>query len=204
VQVYHETYYSPNFGYPKGTTGRRGYRIEGAGVHITGAEWASNYSHIMNPSSNASYNALIKRDGTRVSLVAEDSCAYSHGKLNNATWPLLKWGANPNWYSLSVSRVGSNQNVWDPPQMESMLELLKHWSEKYGFPLARPHIFGHFEIDSVDRWYCPGRPFFDELVRRMATSQIVIPEPEPPLEPGPKPKPPKQSGGSGGGAAYMR
>ncbi len=167
--IYDEVYASPNFGYPRGRRSRNGHAIEAIGIHIGGAAWQSNYNWIMNPNSSASYNAYIKTDGRIVSFVPEDSPAWSHGKINKATWPLLKSGVNPNIYTLSVSREGSNQNTWTPKQMESMLKILVHWSDKYGIKLVRPYIFGHFEIDSVGRWYCPGKPFFDALIKNLET-----------------------------------
>lgn len=161
---YHETYASPNR-----WSSRRGYKILAAGVHITGGEMPGLHSWIMNPNAQASYNCVVKRDGKRISYVPEEYPAFGHGKINRGTWPLLLQysGVNPNWYTLSVSRVGVNQNLWTPEQMESTIEILRYWSKKYGFPLRRPYIFGHFEIDSVDRWYCPGAPFFNELIERL-------------------------------------
>jgi len=164
---YDLTYYSPNFGYPKGSPGRSGQKIIGVGVHITGAEYQSNYSWIMNPAANASYNAMVKRDGAIVSFVAEENAAYSHGKVQKSTWPLLKSGVNPNLYTLSISRVGSNQNLWDPPQMDSTVKMIMHWAQKYNFEPRWPYVFGHKHIDSVGRWFCPGDPFLTELYRRL-------------------------------------
>lgn len=164
MSIYDEIYKSPNYGYPKGSSGRHGHKPMAVGVHIGGALWPSNYSWIMNPNANASYNCYIKLDGTIVSFVPEDSPAYSHGMINQATWPLLKSGVNPNIYTLSISREGSNQNTWTDAQMQSTVKVLKYWSKKYDIPLKRPYIFGHFEIDSAGRWYCPGRPFFDALI----------------------------------------
>ena len=88
--IYDEAYSSPNFGYPRGAPGRGGQKITGIGLHISGATWQSNYNWIMNPAANASYNAIVKDDGTVVSLVPEQNAAYSHGRINKATWPLLK------------------------------------------------------------------------------------------------------------------
>jgi len=168
LTIYDEVYSSPNYGYPKGSFGRRGHKISGIGLHITGAAWQSNYSWIMNPAANASYNAVIKDDGTVVSLVPEGCAAYSHGKINRPTWPLLRAGVNPNLDTLSLARTGSNQNSWTPGQLASTLKVLRHWSALYDIPLKRPYIFGHFEIDSVDRWYCPGRLFFDQVLAGLA------------------------------------
>ena len=175
--IYDKKYFSPNFGYPKGTDGRRGYEIVGVGVHISGAEWQSNYSWIMNPSSNASYNAIIQRDGSIVSLVPESNAAYSHGRINKPDWPFLKAGVNPNLYTLSVARVGSNQNTWDKPQMDSTVRLILHWADKYGFKPEWPYVFGHKNIDSVDRWYCPGTPFLDALYVELAKAVAAPMEP---------------------------
>ncbi len=181
--IYDEVYQSPNFGYPrKGASGRKGHghdgSILGIGIHVSGAEWQSNYSWIMNPSANASYNAIIKDDGSIVSLVPEQNPAYSHGRINKPSWPLLKSGVNPNIYTLSVARTGSNQNTWTTAQMDSTIKLLKYWSEKYNIPLKRPYIFGHFEIDSVGRWYCPGKPFFDAVIKEL---EKIENEPKPEL-----------------------
>lgn len=163
--IYDEVYQSPNFGYPKGSFGRGGRKIEAICLHITGASWQSNYHWIMNPAANASYNAIIKEDGTVVSLVPEQNAAYSHGRINKPAWPLLKEGVNPNLYTLSLARVGSNQNTWLPAQLDATIKVLKHWGATYNIPLKRPYIFGHFEIDSTGRWYCPGKPFFDKVIR---------------------------------------
>ena len=168
MAVYDQIYSSPNFGYPKGSFGRGGHRPIGIGLHITGAQWESNYSWMMNPAANASYNAVVKDDGTVVQLVPEQNAAYSHGRINRSTWPLLKQGVNPNLYTLSLARTGSNQNSWTAAQLEATLKVLQYWSAKYNIPLKRPYIFGHFEIDSVDRWYCPGRGFFDRVIAALA------------------------------------
>ena len=173
ASIYDQVYSSPNFGYPKGAVGRCGHQAIAICLHITGATWQSNYSWIMNPKANASYNAIIKDDGSVVSLVPEGCAAYSHGKINKATWPLLKAGVNSNLYTLSLARTGSNQNRWTPAQLASTLKVLRHWGAVYNIPLKRPYIFGHFEIDSVDRWYCPGRPFFDQVIAELAKGQPV-------------------------------
>ena len=176
MPIYDETYRSPNFGYPKGSFGRAGQGISGICLHITGAHWESNYSWIMNPAANASYNAVIKDDGKVVSLVPEHTAAYSHGRINKPTWPLLQEGINPNLYTLSLARTGSNQNTWTPQQLASTLKVLRYWGAKYNIPLKRPYIFGHFEIDSVNRWYCPGRGFFDRVIAELGKSSPLQPE----------------------------
>ncbi len=179
---YDEIYSSPNWGYPRGRPGRNGHKPIGIGVHIGGGFFQSNYNHIMNPGAQASYNAYVKLDGSVVQFVAEENPAWSHGKIDKPSWPLLKSGVNPNLYTLSISREGSNQNTWQPEQMVSTIKVLKYWSEKYGIPLKRPYIFGHFEIDSVGRWYCPGKPFFDALIAEIEKVEVKPEQPEPEIK----------------------
>lgn len=168
MSIYDETYSSPNFGYPKGAVGRRGHKPAAICLHISGAAWQSNYQWIMNSQANASYNAIVKDDGRIVSLVPEGNAAYAHGRINKATWPLLRAGVNPNLYTLSLARSGSNQKTWTPEQLASTLKVLRYWGAKYNIPLKRPYIFGHFEIDSVNRWYCPGSAFFERVIDELA------------------------------------
>jgi len=165
--VYSAVFQSPNFGYPKGTGGRGGHEIAAIGLHISGGRWESNYAWIMNPKANASYNAIVRDDGSAALLVAEENAAYSHGRVDRPTWPLIRPGVNPNLYTLSLARTGSNQNSWTPEQLAGTLRVLKAWGKKYAIPLRRPYIFGHFEIDSVGRWYCPGAPFFNRVIAEL-------------------------------------
>ena len=178
--MYDEVFNSPNYGYPKGSHGRNGQDITGICLHITGAAWQSNYSWIMNPAANASYNAIVREDGSVVSLVPEENAAYSHGRINRATWPLLKTGVNPNLYTLSLARTGSNQRTWTREQLSSTLDVLKTWGQHYDIPLKRPYIFGHFEIDGANRWYCPGEAFFNRIITELA--KIEAPDTDPVLK----------------------
>ncbi len=171
--IYQDKYFSPNFGYPKGKKGRNGHKVIGIGIHISGGEWTSNYNWIMNPKANASYNTIIDRAGKIIQLVPESDAAYSHGKIVKPSWPLLKPGVNPNLYTLSASRVGSNQNLWEPAQMDSMVKYILYVADKYGFEPKWPYVFGHCHIDSVGRWYCPGKPFLDELYNRLARASYT-------------------------------
>ena len=177
--MYDEFIKSPNFGYPRrGTTGRQGQKIIGVGVHISGGEYPGNIAWLTNPKSTASYTVLVKRDGKAVQLVDESNAQWAHGAIRSSKWPLLKSGVNPNLFTLAISRVGSNQNLWDPPQMDTIVRIIRAWSKKYNFPAEWPHVFGHKDIDAVNRWYCPGDPFLKELYVRLAMDE-AIPGPVP-------------------------
>lgn len=176
MSIYDEVYSSPNYGYPRGNPERNGQNIIGIGLHISGGSWQSTYRWIMNPAANASYNAIIKDDGSVVSLVPEQAAAYSHGRIDRPSWPLLKTGVNPNLYTLSLARTGTNQNNWTAEQLASTLKVLKYWGDKYNIPLERPYIFGHFEIDSVGRMFCPGHKFFERVIKGLEMGEHLEPE----------------------------
>lgn len=169
---------SPNFGYPRrGTLGRGGHKIDSICLHITGGSYDSASNWIKRPEALAGYNAIIRLDGTVVQFVEEQNAAWAHGKVDRPSWPLLRAGINPNQHSLSLARVGSNQNTWTPAQLRATLDVLKYWGHKYDITLKRPYVFGHFEIDSVNRWYCPGRPFFDEVIKQLpAVNSAILPK----------------------------
>jgi len=171
--MYDEVYKTPNFGYPKGANGRKGQKIIAIGLHISGGNWRSNYNWIMNPKANASYNAIVKDDGRIVSLVPEENAAYAHGKIAKSTWPLLKPGINPNLSTLSLARTGADQRRWTTAQLDATIKIINHWCFKYGIKPARPFIFGHFEIDSVGRWYCPGKNFFETVISELVTGGLL-------------------------------
>jgi len=167
--MFDETRLSPNYGYPRGTAGRGGQRIEGVGVHISGGELAGNLSWISNPRANASYNVLVARDGKAILLVPTANAAWAHGAVRNSKWPMLRNGVNPNLHTLSIARVGSDQRKWDPPQMDTIVKIIKAWSKEFNFPAKWPNVFGHKHIDSVNRYFCPGDLFLSELYVQLAT-----------------------------------
>ena len=157
----------PNFGYPRGTPGRNGYPVEGVCLHITGSDdWERTKNYLMKYGTNASYNYVVMADGKIIQLVPPENTAYSHGGVTEPTWPLLREGVNPNLYTASVARTGSGRR-WTYPQMVSTWKLIKYLSDRFGFPVAEPYIFGHFML-TTGRWYCPGVEFWREIEKQLA------------------------------------
>ena len=114
-------------------------------------------------------------------MAPAEKAAYPHGRIKRATWPLLKGSVKPNLYTLSLVRTVSNQRTWTREQLHGTLKALKIWTRQYDIPLKRPYIFGHFEIDSVDRWYCPGEAFFERVMTELAkidTNDFEVNEPK--------------------------
>ena len=158
---------SPNFGYPRGAPGRRGHKIDAIFFHISGGSFSSTHSWIMQPRAAATYHYLIDMEGAIHQYVRDEDAAWSQGVVNSPSWPLHRPGINPNLHALSIARAGVNQNNWTPGQMASSVWLARQLAGKHDIPLRRPHIAGHFEVDSVNRPYCPGRAFFDALIAEL-------------------------------------
>lgn len=156
---------SPNFGYPKGSQGRNGHKVIAIVNHVSGGSYESNKSWIMNPASNASYHYLVRKNGQIVQFVSDSNAAYANGRVNNPSWSRIKKNVNPNLYTLSIAREGHNHEEPTMQQWESIIELHKEKIRQFDLKVDRDHIIGHSDIDSVDRWYCPGRGFdFDRLI----------------------------------------
>ena len=174
---------SPNFGYPKGTRGRAGHKIEAIVQHVSGGEWGSNRNWITNPSANASYNYYVKKDGEIVCFVPPENAAYANGRINRATWSRLKSGVNPNLYTASVCREGHNHHKPTTAQYHGLLNINYKLIKDNSLAIDRLTLIGHSEIDSVNRWYCPGSGFpWDEFIRdlRDMDKGEEKPEAEPP------------------------
>ena len=176
----------PNFGYPKGTQGRNGQQIIAIVNHVSGGYWSSNYNWIMNPSSNASYNYYVKKNGEIVQFVEESNAAYANGRIEKPNWRLLKPNINPNLYSISISREGHNHEAPTNEQYKSILELHQMLIKKYNIPITRDHIIGHYMIDSVNRAYCPGNFPWDRLINDLRVPSVPVSPTNPVSKPLPK------------------
>lgn len=172
---------SPNFGYPRGNSGRNGHKIIAIVNHVGGGTAASNISWIMNPDSTASYNYYVKKDGGIIQFVEESNAAWSNGAVREPSWKHLKQGVNPNLYTVTIAREGHNHHEPTKAQYDAILYLNKMLSDKYDIPIDRDHIIGHYQIDSVNRWFCPGRGFpWDKLMKDLNAAN----NPDPVKNPG--------------------
>ena len=164
---------SPNFGYKnangatggRGVKGRHGYKVGAIAFHVLGSESTqATQTYLMRPGTPASYNDLILKSGEWIILVDHGDPAWSNGAVNKPTWNGLKKMAsgayiNPNLYTHSICREGHNHHKPTEKQWQALIYVAKLRAQQHNLPLTRTSFIGHNDIDSVNRWYCPGSGF---------------------------------------------
>ena len=144
---------SPNCEY-----GRQKYKPEAFVIHTTGGETAGAIEWCTDPVSTVSYHYIIDPFGDAWELVKPENTAWHAGKILNPTWSDLKYGINPNYYTIGIAFGGFATDGPNLKQFLSIAELLRSLAVIHNIPLDRKHVVGHYEIraDKV----CPG-PLFN-------------------------------------------
>lgn len=147
---------------------RRGWEIQGIVYHQTADDNLQRcIDWFRDPDSGASATYIIDKDGTRYQCVKEGLKHWANGIIQKPTSLMVKdMGVNPNLYTLSVEFLHNGKGEITEDQLQSAIELTKYWIDKY--PKIKPdryHLIGHYEIDSVDKPFCPGVNFpWDRLI----------------------------------------
>ncbi len=164
---------SPNF-----WKGRRGRRPIAIVNHITAGLMPGCPSWMLNPASGASAHYLVARDGRSIQLVKDEDTAWANGVVNRPDWSLYDGSnPNPNLYTLSIEREGLAGDGLTEEQYQATLWLHRQLVDRWGIPVDRDHIIGHYRIDSVNRPNCPGQGFpWDRLFRDLERGDQTMPE----------------------------
>lgn len=137
-------------------------------------------SWFQDPTSNASAQKLVCKDGDRLVFVADEDTAWTHGDVDgpNTDDPIIAYlvdnGINPNraLIGIETERLSHTERL-TPEQLESCCEEAMRLHRKFGWPRDGSRIFGHDEINSVDRAYCPrfSRGEWDAIVAAVAADE---------------------------------
>ena len=178
---------SPNRG------GYQGTRREDALVlHIT--QGTDSRSWLCNPASDASANYLIERDGTIYELVPPDESAWANGVVDNPNTNnalINKWlseGINFNQRTISIEHEGFTSNnhggSLSAAQTDATIRLQAWLCSQFNIAPDQDHILGHYEVDSVNRPFCPGfsAAEWNDFVTRVAA---LVNNPPAPISPPP-------------------
>lgn len=159
---------SPNFGYPRGTHGRQGYKPKAIVYHIMQGTLAGTDSWFRNPESGASTHFGVGKNGEIHQYVDLNDAAWGNGAINRPSWSgLIPDGKgdyiNPNLYTISIEHEGKHPQggFWEPTeaQYQASLALTKWLCAEFGIEPSKETLIGHNQIDSVNRPYCPGPGF---------------------------------------------
>lgn len=138
--------------------------------HISVGKMGSMYNHFFNPTNRASSHFGVGRDGSIVQYVAINKAAWTQGRIQAPTAPIIKQvGGDPNKYAVSIEHEGYAGNGLDGNLTEEQF-IATCWLHKhiqtavetiYGvrIPLNSHQVLGHYQIDSIGKPSCPGRAF---------------------------------------------
>lgn len=136
--------------------GRSGQKPEAIVLHIMDGTLVGTDSWFATPSSMVSATYGIGKTGEIHQYVDEANGAWANGIINQPNWKLLKAAnINPNLYTISIEHEGGPGDVWPQTQIQASAALIKDICGRYGIPIDRDHIIGHYQIDSVKKPNCP-------------------------------------------------
>jgi hypothetical protein len=149
---------SPNY-----SAGRNGKSIIAIVNHITAGLMPGTLSWLQNPSAQVSSHYLVTKTGEIYQLVADENTAWHAGIVNKPNWPLYD-GTNPNRYTIGIEHECLEGGELTEVQYQATLWLHRQLIVKWGIPVDRDHIIGHYRLDSVNRANDPGPAFpWDKL-----------------------------------------
>lgn len=161
---------SPNF------SSRGIYKPEIIVIHISAGTLDGMTSWFMNPVSQVSAHYGVGFGGKVMQYVEEANMAWANGNLRNPTFKLMKPGVNPNLYTISIENEGYNLANAPETQMKTLYELIKDVAGRYNIPIDRDHIIGHFEVDGVNRPFCPSpdHAIMERVVNSLSDDLVCV------------------------------
>lgn len=167
---------SPNFG-----IGRKDSKPEIIVLHCMDGSLSGTDSWFANPISQVSSHYGVGFNGEVHQYVKEEDTAWTQGlkvpPVNRPTFKLYKEGLNPNVYCLSIEHEGSDLSIVHESQINATVSLIRAMASRWGIPIDRNHIIGHYEVDPVRKPLCPAtdKSILDRIVRMAQDTDEQVP-----------------------------
>lgn len=132
------------------------------------------------PASQVSAHYGIGLKGEVVQYVDEKNAAWANGQVIQPTAKIVldNLNVNQNKISLSIEHEGQDLSKGTEEQLNASAGLLEALAVKYGIPLDRTHVIGHYEIKAT-KPNCPAtnKSIIDEIISRakVLTSDELVP-----------------------------
>lgn len=84
--------------------------------------------------------------------------------------------SEPQPYTISIENEGYNLANAPETQMKTLYELIKDVAGRYNIPIDRDHIIGHFEVDGVNRPFCPSpdHAIMERVVNSLSDDLVCV------------------------------
>jgi len=153
-----------------------GFRPEMLVIHVMAGSFSAGESVFLSEGTQKSAHYGISKEGVIHQYVDENDTAFHAGIVVNPTWPLLKPGVNPNFYTIGIEHEGRADDVWPEAQLTASAGLIGEIVARWHIPVDVLHLVPHHQIRATKT--CPGNWLqMDALVQRVPNSQVVSPAP---------------------------
>ena len=153
-----------------------GFRPEAVVIHIMDGPMSAADSHFDDPKAKVSAHYGIGRDGEIHQYVKETDTAFHAGIIVNPSWPLLKPGVNPNFYTIGIEHegLGNVQYPWPDKQLGASVALVTDIAKRWSIALNANNIVMHRQIRANKS--CPGIHFDKaDYLQRLAGAAAAAP-----------------------------
>lgn len=161
---------SPNF-----VKGRGDQKIEAIVLHIMDGSLAGTDDWFSRTISQVSSHYGIGLNGEVHQYVQDEDTAWHAGKIvPPASWKLLKNGINPNTYTIGIEHEGHDLLNAPVEQLNASVALIRSLCAKWGIPVDRDHIVGHYQI-KVTKPNCPAtdKSIIDRIIALAQPEEMI-------------------------------
>ncbi len=148
-------------------------------LHIMAGTLVGTDSWFANPISQVSAHYGVGFNGEIHQYVDEKNSAWANGFVKNPTAKIVLDNLNVSQNKISLSIENEGQDLAKAPeaQLKALVRLIRCLAGRWGIPLDREHIIGHFEVNSIGKPNCPSpdHTVMDRVVQLcQQTDQVVV------------------------------
>ena len=150
---------SPNFGYPRGTKGRKGHKVLAIVNHTMEGTLRGTDSHFSSSVNKVSAHFGVGKRGQIHQYVDIHDAAWANGGVREPSWALLPARVNPNLVTVSIEHEGRSGEPLTSEQYKATVELQRWLVKEFSLKVSQDTIIGHHMLNSITRPNCPGPAF---------------------------------------------
>lgn len=154
------------------TPGRAGQAVYGIVDHIAEGNGGLQ-GWFNNPAAKASTHFWVSKGGAVEQYRPLGDTCWSNGVVcdpdtgNPTVARILSSHVDPNAVTVAIEHEGFTGQQFPAAQVEASAALHAWLGERFGIPLERSQVLGHYQLDSCNRAHCPGATFPWEEVLSM-------------------------------------